>query len=155
MPYPGWPAGGKNGNRRFHFPTFQFSTFLQPAEPEMVPSIKMSQIELPRAKGKKRALLVEGGGMKGAFSGGALHALHTFRSSEQYDLILAVSSGACSAASKLHAPISKLNAPRYQCQISKLDFQDTIFKSRIPTFLVLSLKTCIPVVNHHMSNLKL
>ena len=64
----------------------------------MVPSIKMSQIELPRAKGKKRALLVEGGGMKGAFSGGALHALHTFRSSEQYDLILAVSSGACSAA---------------------------------------------------------
>ncbi len=36
--------------------------------------------------------------MKGAFSGGALHALHTFRSSEEYDLILAVSSGACSAA---------------------------------------------------------
>ncbi|MBR31570.1 MAG: hydrolase [Spirochaetaceae bacterium] len=55
-------------------------------------------MKLPRAKGKKRALLVEGGGMKGAFSGGALHALHTFRSSEDYDLILAVSSGACSAA---------------------------------------------------------
>jgi len=58
---------------------------------------KMNGI-IPKAKGKKRALLVEGGGMKGAFSGGALHALHTFRESEDYDLILAVSSGACSAA---------------------------------------------------------
>ncbi|MCB1138111.1 MAG: patatin-like phospholipase family protein [Leptospiraceae bacterium] len=53
---------------------------------------------LPRARGKKRALLVEGGGMKGAFAGGALHALHNFRSAQEYDLILAVSSGACSAA---------------------------------------------------------
>ena len=53
---------------------------------------------LPVARGKKRALLVEGGGMKGAFSGGALHALHSFRHSEEYDLILAISSGACSAA---------------------------------------------------------
>lgn len=34
-------------------------------------------MKIPIAKGSKRALLVEGGGMKGAFAGGALHALHT------------------------------------------------------------------------------
>ena len=53
---------------------------------------------LPEAKGRKRALLVEGGGMKGAFAGGVLHALNCHLPAQHYDLIVAVSSGACCAA---------------------------------------------------------
>lgn len=53
---------------------------------------------LPPAKKKSRALIVEGGGMKGAFSGGALHALALQRPVSYYDLVVGVSSGACSAA---------------------------------------------------------
>ena len=54
---------------------------------------------LPVAKkGKKRALLVEGGGMKGAFAGGVLHAMNCHLPAQNYDLIVAVSSGACCAA---------------------------------------------------------
>lgn len=55
-------------------------------------------MKIPIAKGSKRALLVEGGGMKGAFAGGALHSLHTIVSPKHFDLVVAVSSGACSAA---------------------------------------------------------
>ncbi|EMJ93219.1 patatin-like phospholipase family protein [Leptospira alstonii] len=55
-------------------------------------------MKIPAAKGSKRALLVEGGGMKGAFAGGALHSLHTLVSPKHFDLVVAVSSGACSAA---------------------------------------------------------
>ncbi|RHX90778.1 patatin-like phospholipase family protein [Leptospira stimsonii] len=55
-------------------------------------------MRIPLAKGNKRALLVEGGGMKGAFAGGALHSLHTILSPKYFDLVVAVSSGACSAA---------------------------------------------------------
>ncbi|MDV6234817.1 patatin-like phospholipase family protein [Leptospira ellisii] len=55
-------------------------------------------MKIPEAKGSKRALLVEGGGMKGAFAGGALHSLHTLVSPKYFDLVVAVSSGACSAA---------------------------------------------------------
>lgn len=36
--------------------------------------------------------------MKGAFAGGALHSLHTILSPKYFDLVVAVSSGACSAA---------------------------------------------------------
>ncbi|MCB1167550.1 MAG: patatin-like phospholipase family protein [Leptospiraceae bacterium] len=71
--------------------------------------------KLPTAKGKKRALLVEGGGMKGAFSGGALHALHSFRWAGEYDLILAVSSGACSAA--YYATTGKEHTPELERNI--------------------------------------
>ncbi|EHQ06812.1 patatin-like phospholipase family protein [Leptonema illini] len=53
---------------------------------------------LPEAKGRKRALLVEGGGMKGAFAGGVLHALNCYLPAQHYDLVVAVSSGACCAA---------------------------------------------------------
>lgn len=53
---------------------------------------------LPEAKGRKRALLVEGGGMKGAFAGGVLHALNCHLPAQHYDLVVAVSSGACCAA---------------------------------------------------------
>ncbi|WP_209452040.1 patatin-like phospholipase family protein [Leptospira ryugenii] len=55
-------------------------------------------MKLPEAKGTKRALLVEGGGMKGAFSGGVLHSLNQFFGAKNFDLVVGVSSGACSAA---------------------------------------------------------
>ncbi len=55
-------------------------------------------MKLPIAKGTKRALLVEGGGMKGAFSGGVLHSLNLNLGPENFDLVVGVSSGACSAA---------------------------------------------------------
>ncbi|EIE03238.1 patatin-like phospholipase family protein [Leptospira licerasiae] len=55
-------------------------------------------MELPKAKKRKRALLVEGGGMKGAFAGGVLHSLNCILPAKNFDLVLAVSSGACCAA---------------------------------------------------------
>lgn len=55
-------------------------------------------MKLPLAKGTKRALLVEGGGMKGAFSGGVLHSLNQYLGPQNFDLVVGVSSGACSAA---------------------------------------------------------
>jgi predicted patatin/cPLA2 family phospholipase len=55
-------------------------------------------LKLPLAKGTKRALLVEGGGMKGAFSGGVLHSLNLYLGPQNFDLVVGVSSGACSAA---------------------------------------------------------
>src|SRR6266404_1756825 len=45
----------------------------------------------------KTALIIEGGGMRGAWAAGALAALREFRP-DRFDLVLAVSSGACSAA---------------------------------------------------------
>jgi predicted patatin/cPLA2 family phospholipase len=53
---------------------------------------------IPKAGKNKRALLVEGGGMKGAFSGGVMTALNFSLPAQEFDLIVAVSSGACSAA---------------------------------------------------------
>ncbi|TGN06939.1 patatin-like phospholipase family protein [Leptospira ilyithenensis] len=55
-------------------------------------------MKLPIAKGAKRALLVEGGGMKGAFAGGVLHGMNGLLNATNFDLVVGVSSGACSAA---------------------------------------------------------
>ncbi|TGK79101.1 hydrolase [Leptospira noumeaensis] len=60
--------------------------------------------KLPKAKGSKRALLVEGGGMKGAFSGGVLYAWNKFLRPNYFDLVVGVSSGACSAAYYVSMP---------------------------------------------------
>lgn len=60
---------------------------------------------LPKARGnKKRALLVEGGGMKGAFSGGVLYSWTRSLSPNYFDLVVGVSSGACSAAYFVASP---------------------------------------------------
>ncbi|WP_411821596.1 patatin-like phospholipase family protein [Leptospira sp. 'Mane'] len=55
-------------------------------------------MKLPIAQGTKRALLVEGGGMKGAFAGGVLHGMSSLLNATNFDLVVGVSSGACSAA---------------------------------------------------------
>ncbi|PJZ70445.1 hydrolase [Leptospira perolatii] len=55
-------------------------------------------MKLPKAKKGARVLLVEGGGMKGAFAGGVLHSLNCVLPAQNFDLIVAVSSGACCAA---------------------------------------------------------
>src|SRR5437899_10984555 len=47
--------------------------------------------------GRKTALIVEGGAMRGAWAAGALAFLHE-RGQRQFDLVYAASSGACSAA---------------------------------------------------------
>lgn len=52
----------------------------------------------PKGRPGKRVLLVEGGGMKGAFAGGVLFTLNEFFPATQFDLIIGISSGACSAA---------------------------------------------------------
>ncbi|MBW7858803.1 MAG: patatin-like phospholipase family protein [Leptonema sp. (in: Bacteria)] len=57
-----------------------------------------SRLPLLKAKGRKRALLVEGGGMKGAFAGGVLHSLNCLLPAQYFDVVIAVSSGACCAA---------------------------------------------------------
>ncbi|WCL48812.1 patatin-like phospholipase family protein [Leptospira sp. GIMC2001] len=55
-------------------------------------------MNLPTAKPNSRVLLVEGGGMKGAFAGGVLTSMNNLLPAQYFDLIVAVSSGACSAA---------------------------------------------------------
>ncbi len=45
-----------------------------------------------------RALIVEGGGMRGAFAGGALGMMGELYPPENYDIVIGVSSGACSAS---------------------------------------------------------
>lgn len=57
-----------------------------------------------KSRSGKRVLLVEGGGMKGAFSGGVLTALNNYLPASNFDLIVAVSSGACSAAYYASSP---------------------------------------------------
>ncbi len=54
---------------------------------------------LPKAKSSfSKALIVEGGGMKGAFSGGVLACMCQFFPKEKFDLVVGVSSGSCSSA---------------------------------------------------------
>ncbi|TGK62012.1 patatin family protein [Leptospira wolffii] len=57
-------------------------------------------MQLPKfnKKRKGRALIIEGGGMRGSFAGGALASLASLHSPEEFDLVVAVSSGSCSAA---------------------------------------------------------
>ena len=45
-----------------------------------------------------RALIVEGGGMRGAFVGGALSMMATMHPAREFDLVVGVSAGSCSAA---------------------------------------------------------
>jgi predicted patatin/cPLA2 family phospholipase len=55
--------------------------------------------KLPRANSSKsKILIIEGGGMKSSFSGGVLTVMAKYYPSWNFDLILAVSSGSCSAA---------------------------------------------------------
>lgn len=54
---------------------------------------------IPNPKSKKsQALIVEGGGMKGAFAGGALAAMCKYYPPKNFDLMLGVSAGSCSLA---------------------------------------------------------
>lgn len=56
---------------------------------------------LPEYKNSKRpgrALIAEGGGMRGAFVGGVLSGMGLYHPAENFDLIVGVSSGSCSAA---------------------------------------------------------
>tara|TARA_B100001939_G_scaffold310810_1_gene292954 strand:+ start:8737 stop:9723 length:987 start_codon:yes stop_codon:yes gene_type:complete len=77
---------------------------------------------LPRARGKKnRVLIVEGGGMRGAFAGGVLAAMNRWYPSRKFDLVVGVSAGSCSAAyyvtespNDLEATIKNLNVWRYE-----------------------------------------
>ncbi|HNI27333.1 MAG TPA: patatin-like phospholipase family protein, partial [Leptospiraceae bacterium] len=56
-------------------------------------------MDLPKAKKKNStALIVEGGGMRGAFAGGALSAMCKYYPSKNFDLMLGVSAGSCSLA---------------------------------------------------------
>lgn len=55
--------------------------------------------ELPKATSKdQKVLIVEGGGMKGAFSGGVLACMCKLFPKENFDLVLGVSAGSCSLA---------------------------------------------------------
>ncbi|MCX7998110.1 MAG: patatin-like phospholipase family protein [Leptospiraceae bacterium] len=55
--------------------------------------------ELPKAISKdQKVLIVEGGGMKGAFSGGVLACMCKLFPKENFDLVLGVSAGSCSLA---------------------------------------------------------
>ncbi len=56
---------------------------------------------LPAYEGKDRpgrALIVEGGGMRGAFVGGALSMMAKMHPASEFDLVVGVSAGSCSAA---------------------------------------------------------
>ncbi len=60
----------------------------------------MSVTELPEWNGKRkgRALIVEGGGMRGAFTGGVLASMVVHHGPDNYDIVVAVSSGSCAAS---------------------------------------------------------
>ncbi|MCB1200223.1 MAG: patatin-like phospholipase family protein [Leptospiraceae bacterium] len=60
--------------------------------------LQLPNFEPSRKKQKGKALLIEGGGMKGAFAGGVLTAMYSEYPAANFDVILAVSAGACSAA---------------------------------------------------------
>ncbi len=47
---------------------------------------------------KGRALIIEGGGMRGSFAGGVLASMASLCPPDQFDLVVAVSSGSCSSA---------------------------------------------------------
>ncbi len=65
--------------------------------------------EIPKAKSKKqKILLVEGGGMRGAFSGGALAAMCKYYPAKNFDLALGVSAGSCSLAYYITEDTDKL-----------------------------------------------
>ncbi|MCE9596608.1 MAG: patatin-like phospholipase family protein [Spirochaetia bacterium] len=56
-------------------------------------------MNLPEATGKKtRALIVEGGGMRGSFAGGVLASMSRIYPPSNFDIVVGVSSGSCSAA---------------------------------------------------------
>jgi len=56
-------------------------------------------MSLPEAQaGKSRALIVEGGGMRGSFAGGVLASMSRIYPANNFDLVVGVSSGSCSAA---------------------------------------------------------
>lgn len=58
----------------------------------------MTELTLPLAKSpNSKVLIVEGGGMKGSFSGGVLSVMAKHFPVWNYDLVVAVSSGSCSA----------------------------------------------------------
>lgn len=54
---------------------------------------------LPEAESKKsKALIVEGGGMRGSFAGGVLASMGRIYPANNFDLVVGVSAGSCSAA---------------------------------------------------------
>ncbi len=78
-------------------------------------------------KNKGRALIVEGGGMRGAFTGGALAAMTVHHPSRNFDLVVGVSSGSCAAAyyvtessQSMVLMLANLNMWRYELTGSRL-----------------------------------
>ncbi|MEQ8350885.1 MAG: patatin-like phospholipase family protein [Leptospiraceae bacterium] len=90
---------------------------------------------LPPARGKKRrVLIVEGGGMKGAFAGGVLAAMNQFYPSRRFDLVVGVSAGSCSAAyyvtespNDLEATLKNLNVWRWELSDGRFIARRRIF----------------------------
>lgn len=75
----------------------------------------------PARKRNARALIVEGGGMRGAFAGGVLAAMNRWRPARFFDLVVGVSAGSCSAAyyvteddDDLETTLKNLNVWRYE-----------------------------------------
>jgi predicted patatin/cPLA2 family phospholipase len=69
-------------------------------------------MNLPVNKDKSaKALIVEGGGMRGAFAGGVLSAMCKYHPADNFDLVIGVSAGSCSLAyytiEEEHKPFSK------------------------------------------------
>jgi predicted patatin/cPLA2 family phospholipase len=84
-------------------------------------------MNLLKARPNQKVLLVEGGGMKGSFAGGVLTSFNLNYPAQNFDLIVAVSSGACSAAYYASTPEPQpiqseelLNIWRFELAGSKL-----------------------------------
>ncbi len=95
-------------------------------------------MNLPNATGKKdRALIVEGGGMRGSFAGGVLAAMRGCRPANNFDLVVAVSAGSCDAAyyvteteaSGSHIA-AQLNVWRHELSGSRLISVFNLFRGR-------------------------
>src|SRR5271170_7836989 len=103
-------------------------------------------VNIDPVAGRKTALIVEGGAMRGAWAAGVLAFLHE-RGRRQYDLVYAASSGACSAVyfvADMWEPgmtiwrelacnvVRKSNFLRHKPIIDLAYLVDHIFRKRVP-----------------------
>ena len=95
-------------------------------------------MRLPTAAGKNdRALIIEGGGMRGSFAGGVLAAMRTWRPAHNFDMVVAVSAGSCDAAYFVTEPdadqskiAAQLNVWRHELASSRLISVFNLLKGR-------------------------
>ncbi|WCL48892.1 patatin-like phospholipase family protein [Leptospira sp. GIMC2001] len=113
-----------------------------------------------------KALIIEGGGMKGSFSGGVLSVMAKYCPASNFDVILAVSSGSCSAAYYATAQSAKDEHLQNIIQIWRNELDGRKLINRLKFFLglpmlnqnylidyLMKVKYPLPLKNFNLKNL--